>query len=68
MASIEKRPSGYRVKYRDPLGRQHSRTFARRADANRFGREIEVDKDRAAGSTRATRICPWPAGPRRSCR
>ncbi len=27
MASIEKRYGGYRVKYRDPLGRQKSKSF-----------------------------------------
>ncbi len=48
MASIDKRSGGYRVRYRDPLGRQRSRTFRRKADADRFAREIEVDKDRGA--------------------
>ena len=44
MASIEKRGARYRVKYRDASGKQHSRTFTRKADADRFGREVEVDK------------------------
>ena len=48
MASINKRKAKYRVRYRDPLGRSKSRTFARRADAERFGREVEVDKTRGA--------------------
>jgi len=48
VAWIEKRSNGYRVKYRDPLGRQHSRSFARRVDAHRFAREVEVDKDRGS--------------------
>jgi len=48
MASIDKRTSGYRVRYRDPLGQQRSRTFRRKLDAGRFAREIEVDKDRGA--------------------
>lgn len=46
MASIDKRRGGYRVRYRDPLSHQRSRTFSRKADADRFAREIEVDKDR----------------------
>ena len=44
MAWIEKRAAGYR----DPLGRQQSRTFSHRSDAERFAREDEVDKDRRA--------------------
>lgn len=46
MASVTKRSGNYRVRYRDPLGRPRSRTFRRRADADRFAREIEVDMDR----------------------
>ena len=45
MASIDKRSGGYRVRHRDPLGRQRSRTFRRKADADRFARKIEIDKD-----------------------
>jgi hypothetical protein len=48
MASVEKRSGAYRVKYRDPLGRQQSRSFARKLDADRFAREVEVEKDRGA--------------------
>ena len=49
MASIEKQASGrYKVRYRDPLGRSRSRSFLRKADADRFAREVEVDKDRGA--------------------
>ena len=48
MAWIEKRAGGYRVKYRDPLGRQMSKTFAAKEDARRFSREVEVDKTRGA--------------------
>ena len=38
MGFIEKRPGerGYRARYRDPLGEQRSKTFARKADAQRF--------------------------------
>ena len=48
MASIEKRSGGYRVKYRDPLGRQQSKTFVAKDDARRFSREVEVEKTRGA--------------------
>lgn len=48
MASVEKRGSGYRVRFRDPAGANRSRTFRRKADADRFARETEVDKDRGA--------------------
>ena len=35
MASIKKRPDGqYRARYRDELGKEHARHFARKADAN----------------------------------
>ena len=48
MAWLEKRSGSYRVKYRDPTGRQRSRTFVRKADADRFIHEVEVDKTRGA--------------------
>ena len=50
MGYIERRAgeSGYRARYRDPLGRKHSRTFARKADAQRFLLEMEADKARGA--------------------
>ena len=40
MAWIEKRSGKYRVRYRDPSGRNRSRTFTRKADADRFAREV----------------------------
>jgi site-specific recombinase XerC len=43
---VEKRAGRYRARYRDPLGRQRSETFARKADADRFLREQEVEIDR----------------------
>ena len=46
MAWIEKRSGKYRVRYRDPSGRNRSRTFMRKADADRFGFEVEVDMER----------------------
>lgn len=58
MAHIEKRgPGRWRARYRDPEGRELSRTFARRADAERFLALTEADKahgawiDPAAGRT-----------------
>jgi len=48
MASIDRRRDGYRVRYRDPLGNQRSRQFERKVDAERFAREVEVDKDRGS--------------------
>ena len=35
MGFIEKRSGGYRARYRDPLGRLTSKTFTRKADAER---------------------------------
>jgi integrase len=43
MASIERRSGNYRVKFRDPTGRQRSRSFPRKADAQRFAVEMEAD-------------------------
>jgi integrase len=48
MASILKRSGGYQVRYRDPVGQQRARQFKRKVDAERFAREVEVDKDRGA--------------------
>lgn len=48
MASILKRSGGYQVRYRDPVGQQRARQFKRKVDAERFAREVEVDKDRSA--------------------
>ena len=42
MASIDNRNG----RYRDPLDRARCRTFRRKADADRFAREVEYDKDR----------------------
>lgn len=50
MASIEKRETSrgvrYDVRYRDPTGRPRTKTFRRRTDADRFARQVEVEKDR----------------------
>lgn len=48
MGFVEKRSAnaGYRARYRDPLSRQRSRSFAPKADAQRFLLEMESDKAR----------------------
>jgi integrase len=46
MGFIEKRSGGYRARYRDPLGHLASKTFTRKADAERWAREMEVDMER----------------------
>src|SRR4051794_12477813 len=50
MGFVEKRPNdrNYRARYRDPLGRQRSRTFSRKGDAQRFLLEMESDKARGS--------------------
>ena len=49
MAAIEKRirngKTSYRVRYRDPIHTQRSKSFPRKVDAERFGRTVEVEKD-----------------------
>ena len=42
MGFIEKRSGGYRARYRDPLGRLPSKTFTRKAAAERWTKEMEV--------------------------
>jgi len=46
MGSIERRSGKYRARYRDSLGRAHSKTFIRKADADRFILEMETEKQR----------------------
>ncbi len=50
MASVTKRETSrgarYDVRYRDLTRRVRTKTFHRRADADRFARTVEVDKDR----------------------
>ncbi len=43
MSFIEKRGDRYRTRFTDPTGQQHSRTFARKSDAQRFLRELDAD-------------------------
>ena len=59
MGFVEKRSGRYRARYRDPLGRQRSQTFTRKADAERFIREQQVEVDRPAGPS-------TPAPPKRT--
>jgi hypothetical protein len=46
MAYVQKQRGKYRARFPDPLGNVHSRTFARKADAERFLRQLEVDRIR----------------------
>jgi integrase len=46
MGFIEKRNGRYRARYRDPVGKQRCETFTRKADAERFLREQQVDIER----------------------
>lgn len=50
MASVERRETSrgvrYDVRYRELGGRQRSKSFRRKGDAERFARTVEVDKDR----------------------
>lgn len=46
MGFIEKRSGGYRARHRDPLCRLTSKTFHRKADAERWVREMEVNLQR----------------------
>jgi len=48
MASIDRRNGHYRVRYRTPDGQGRSKSFRKRADADRFAASIEADKARGA--------------------
>ena len=49
MPHVEKRgPGRWRARYRGPDGRERSRTFERKADAERFLAEMQVAKNRGA--------------------
>jgi hypothetical protein len=45
---VQKHRGKYRACYRDPSGRITSKTFPRKADAERLVREMEVDISRGA--------------------
>ena len=67
MGFIEKRSGHYRARYADPLGKLHSKTFRRKADADRFIREMEIEIDRGTWLDPRTGPCRWPSGRRSSC-
>ena len=46
MGYVERRSGHWRARYRDPLGRQRSETFARKVDADRFLRDMRVEIER----------------------
>ncbi|MHB8289772.1 MAG: hypothetical protein ACYDEY_11135 [Acidimicrobiales bacterium] len=46
MPQINKRGRSYRARYDDPLGRHHTKSFVRKADAKRFLREMKVEMGR----------------------
>lgn len=43
MSHIEKRGARYRARFSDPTGAKHCRTFSRKADAQRFLRELDAE-------------------------
>ena len=67
MAHIEKRgEQRYRVRYRDPTGRERSKTFTRRRDAQRFRAVVEdelargtwIDPDEQGVVGCGVSVCP----------
>ncbi|MGH2789143.1 MAG: tyrosine-type recombinase/integrase [Actinomycetota bacterium] len=75
MAHIEKRGEGrYRVRYRDPDGRERSKTFALRRDARRFQSVVEEEiargiwVDPRAGRRKFGAFAPAVVEPRSSVR
>ena len=48
MPQIDRRNGKYRARYRDPLGRRRSKTFLRKADAERYLREMQLEVDRGS--------------------
>ncbi len=61
MGFIEKRSGGYRARYRDPLGHLRSKTFTRKADAERSAGRWRSTWSGATGSTRGAPRCRHPA-------
>jgi hypothetical protein len=62
MAHIERRVRGgkvsYRARYRDPAGRERSKSFGRKVDAERWLTEIEHAKTRGSWTDPALGRCP----------
>ena len=46
MGYIAKERGRYRVRFRDPLGRVHSKTFVRKSEADRYLREVDANEFR----------------------
>src|SRR5258706_13805965 len=46
MAYIQKQRGKYRARFSDPLGNVQSRTFTRKAEAERFLRQVDADRVR----------------------
>ena len=62
MGFIEKRDGRYRARYRDPLGRQRCETFTRKADAERYLREMHRHRAGSLDRPRRGRPNPWHLG------
>ncbi|MGI8707253.1 MAG: tyrosine-type recombinase/integrase [Actinomycetota bacterium] len=60
MGHIEKRAQGrWRARYRDPQGRERSKTFRRKVDAERFLAEMEVARSRGTWTDPARTKTPF---------
>ena len=46
MASVRRWHSGWQVRWRDPAGRQRTKSFKRKTDAKQFANRVEVEKQR----------------------
>ena len=46
MASIRQWHNGYQVRWRDPAGRQRTKSFKRKTDAKQFANRLEVETQR----------------------
>ncbi len=68
MGFVEKRNGRYRARYRDPLGRQRCETFTRKADAERYLRQMQVDIERVRWIDPPEPTWPSACGPRSSSR
>jgi len=73
MGHIERRvwsgKASYRARYRDPSGRERSKSFSRKVDAERWLAEVEHTKTRGmwtrGSAVSASRIGSLPGGRRR---
>ena len=46
MASVRRWHSGWQTRWRDPAGRQRTKSFRRKSDAKQFANRVEVEKER----------------------